>query len=67
MKILCKSLLVAMVTSILASGCNERVAVASKPCSELANITDKAQRAELEKKCGRGGPAFKPTPKTREF
>jgi entry exclusion lipoprotein TrbK len=36
--------------------------VASPACADLPNVTDPAQRAELQKKCPRSGPAFKPSP-----
>jgi entry exclusion lipoprotein TrbK len=62
-----KALFVTVVTALLVNGCHQRVEVASTPCDELGKTTDPKVQAELEEKCGRGGPAFKPTPKTREF
>ena len=46
----------------LFSGCDRSVKIASTPCDELGKTTDPAIKAELEKRCGRGGPVFKPTP-----
>jgi entry exclusion lipoprotein TrbK len=36
--------------------------IASPACADLANTTDPAQRAELEKKCPRSGAVFTPSP-----
>ena len=55
-------LLVAVMTATFLGGCYQRVEVASKPCDELGKTTDPAIKADLEKRCGHGGPNFKPTP-----
>ncbi|MDR8093090.1 entry exclusion lipoprotein TrbK [Burkholderia gladioli] len=36
--------------------------VASPTCADLPNLSDPAQRAELQKKCPRSGAAFQPSP-----
>lgn len=54
-------LLVAAVAAALLSGCYQKVEVATTPCDELGKTTDPKLQAELEKKCGRGGPAYKPS------
>ena len=54
--------LVAVMTAALLGGCYQRVEVASTPCDALGKTTDPAIKADLEKRCGHGGPAFKPTP-----
>lgn len=60
-------LLVAFMTPTFLSGCYQRVEVSSTPCDELGKTTDPAVKADLEKRCGHGGPEFKPTPKTRTY
>ncbi|PWF55361.1 entry exclusion lipoprotein TrbK [Massilia glaciei] len=60
MKTECKGLIVAVAAALLA-GCYQRVDVATSPCDELGKTSDAKLQAELEKKCGRGGPAFKPS------
>lgn len=51
-----------LLVSVLASGCHNEPAVASPACVELEKTTDPVRRQELERKCPRGGPAFKPSP-----
>jgi entry exclusion lipoprotein TrbK len=53
---------VLLAATMTVSGCREKPAVASPSCAELEKISDPAQRAELLKKCPRGGPDFKPSP-----
>lgn len=43
----------------LVCGCTKEE---SSPCENLEKITDPSAKAELEKRCGRGGPEFKRTP-----
>lgn len=38
-----------------------RAEVATASCEDLEKITDPAAKADLEKRCGRGGPDFKPS------
>lgn len=49
----------AVLVASLLGGCFKE---AEPPCASLEKITDPATKAELEKRCPRGGPAFKPTP-----
>jgi len=49
------------------SACDKQESAVNKPiaspaCADLANVTDPAQRAELEKKCPRSGAVFTPSP-----
>ena len=55
-------LLVAIMTVTFLGGCSQRTEVESMPCDKLGKVTDPAIKADLEKRCGRGGPEFKPTP-----
>lgn len=55
------NVLIVAVAAALLGGCHQRVEVATTPCDELGKTTDPKLQAELEKKCGRGGPAFKPS------
>lgn len=54
-------ILVVAVAAVLLGGCYQKVEVATTPCDELGKTTDPKLQAELEKKCGRGGPAYKPS------
>lgn len=63
----CRTLIVAAVTLGLSSGCYQREEDTSTPCDQLGKTSDPAVQADLEKRCGHGGPAFKPTPKTRAY
>jgi entry exclusion lipoprotein TrbK len=54
-------ILVAAVAAALLGGCYQKVEVATTPCDELGKTTDPKLQAELEKKCGRGGPDYKPS------
>jgi entry exclusion lipoprotein TrbK len=47
----------------LLSGCERRTEVASPSCVALGTNINEAERKELEKKCPRTGPAFKPSTK----
>lgn len=60
MKIKAK-ILIAVAAATLLGGCYQKVEVATTPCDELGKTTDPKLQAELEKKCGRGGPAYKPS------
>jgi entry exclusion lipoprotein TrbK len=60
MKIKLRVLLVAVAVAVL-SGCYQRVEVSASPCDNLGKTSDPKLQAELEKNCGRGGPAFKPS------
>ena len=55
-------LLVAIMMAMFLGGCYPRTEVESTPCDKLGKVTDPAIKADLEKRCGRGGPEFKPTP-----
>jgi entry exclusion lipoprotein TrbK len=57
-----KMVIVAVSTMVLLGGCDRNVEIASTPCDELGKVTDPAIKADLEKRCGHGGPVFKPTP-----
>ena len=46
---------------VLISGCSRQVDVASPPCEDLKKNIDPAIRADLEKRCPRSGPDFKPS------
>lgn len=59
-KILIATFFSMMVTALL-SGCNEKPAIASPSCADLEKIIDPAKKNELQKKCPRNGPAFKPS------
>jgi entry exclusion lipoprotein TrbK len=48
---------------VMFAGCDGRTAAVSTACAKLANATDPARKAELVKKCPRGGPVFKPSEK----
>jgi len=61
------ALIIAAVTLGLSSGCYQRIDDTSTSCDQLGKTTDPAVQADLEKRCGHGGPAFKPTPKTRTY
>jgi entry exclusion lipoprotein TrbK len=52
----------AVLAVALIGGCYRRVEVATTPCDALGKTTDPATKADLEKRCGHGGPEFKPTP-----
>lgn len=53
---------VATLTALaIISGCHDKPVVASPACVELETTTDPAKRADLIKKCPRGGPNFKPS------
>ncbi len=54
-------ILIAVAAATLLGGCYQKVEVATTPCDELGKTTDPKLQAELEKKCGRGGPAYKPS------
>lgn len=60
-------LLMTIVAASLNVGCgkksDESTHVASPTCADLDKITDPIQKAELLKKCPRGGPGFKPSDK----
>jgi entry exclusion lipoprotein TrbK len=47
----------------LFAGCDVRKAAESPDCTDLTKITDPARKAELAKRCPRGGPVFKPSEK----
>jgi entry exclusion lipoprotein TrbK len=55
-------LLAGVVAITLLSGCNRSVEFPSTPCDELDKTTDPAIKAELEQRCGRGGPEIKLAP-----
>jgi entry exclusion lipoprotein TrbK len=50
-----------VVTMVLTAACNDKSAIASPPCMEFSKTTDPKLRAELAKKCPRGGPVFRPS------
>ena len=52
---------VLLVATVLVAGCREKPALASPACAELGRTTDTEKRADLLKKCPRGGPDFKPS------
>ncbi len=52
-----------MVIVSLLGGCSKSPEIASPSCAQLEKATDPAIRAELMKKCPRGGSGFKPSPK----
>ena len=54
-------ILIAVAAATLLGGCYQKVEVATTPCDELGKTTDPKLQAEWEKKCGRGGPAYKPS------
>lgn len=60
-------LMVAAATLGLSTGCYQREENSTTPCDQLGKTNDPAVQADLEKRCGHGGPAFKPTPKTRAY
>jgi len=45
------------------TGCSNRDEVASPACEDLKKDLAPAVRADLEKRCPRSGPDFKPSPK----
>lgn len=45
------------------SGCSNRDEVPNPPCEDLNKDLTPAARADLEKRCPRSGPEFKPSPK----
>ncbi|MES3021682.1 MAG: entry exclusion lipoprotein TrbK [Pseudomonadota bacterium] len=53
---------VTLVATALLCGCEQRIEIARTPCDELGKVTDQVAKADLEKRCGHGGPTFKPTP-----
>lgn len=61
-KIRMAALLIGSLLSIL-TACQEKTEIASPACAELEKATDPAVRAELLKRCSRGGLGFKPSPK----
>ena len=61
------TVLVMLIAAVLLHGCNRPVEVTTRPCDQLGRTTDPKLEAELKDKCGHGGPAFKPTPKTRTY
>lgn len=60
-------LLIILATAVLTVGCSknpdEKIEVVSPTCADLGKVIDPVQKAELLKKCPRGGPAFKPSDK----
>lgn len=60
-------LLMLVVAAGLNVGCSKKTDEiyqgASPICADLDKITDPAEKAELLKKCPRGGPGFKPSDK----
>jgi entry exclusion lipoprotein TrbK len=60
-------LLMLVVAAGLNTGCSKKAdeiyQEASPICADLDKITDPTKKAELLKKCPRGGPGFKPSDK----
>ena len=56
-------LLFAYITLAVMSGCDGKQAAASPACANLGNVTDPTLKADLIKKCPRGGTVFKPSEK----
>jgi hypothetical protein len=54
---------VVILAPVILGACTPRVEVTTTPCDELGKTNDPAIQADLEKRCGHGGPKFKPTPK----
>ena len=53
------ALATAVLVAILLAGCTK---ADDPPCADLDKITDPVAKADLEKRCPRAGPTFKPTP-----
>jgi entry exclusion lipoprotein TrbK len=49
------------VAAAFLGGCNQKVEVAATDCEQMGKTNDPKLEAELKEKCGRGGPAFKPS------
>lgn len=47
--------------AVLTAACRDESAIASPACAELSKTTDPQLKAELAKKCPRGGPVFRPS------
>lgn len=56
---------VMLLTTIVIVGCREKPAIASPTCADVGKVTDLVLKAELQKRCGRGGPDFKPSPEKK--
>lgn len=47
--------------AVLTAACGDESEIASPACAELSKTTDPQLKAELAKKCPRGGPVFRPS------